>query len=172
MNQSDAVTNHNNQPDSNPTFDYQKLEAETPRSWNTGDFDRRFAYSRQTSFNREQPTPVSIISNGYSTNKPRLSRTSSKIDIFPTPVRGYGSSQRIWSDSVGKIDTDSYNDDSVSGFVFSLVNVIRSGNKPMKRLVTLISLNVACSTAELLIGLLSGQAGTVSLLDIIYWFWF
>ncbi|XP_076926396.1 metal tolerance protein C2-like [Bidens hawaiensis] len=161
MNQSDVVTNHNHQPDSNPTFDYQKLEAETPRSWNTGDFDRRFAYSRQTSFNREQPTPVSIISNGYSINKPLLSRTSSKIDIFPTPVREYGS-QRIWSDSLSKMDNDSYNDDSVSGFVFSLVNVIRSGNKPMKRLVMLISLNIACSTAELLIGLLSGQAGLVS----------
>ncbi|KAI3749737.1 hypothetical protein L2E82_20353 [Cichorium intybus] len=33
-----------------------------------------------------------------------------------------------------------------------------SGNRPMKRLVMLISLNVACSTAELLIGLLSGSA--------------
>ncbi|XP_076940516.1 metal tolerance protein C2-like [Bidens hawaiensis] len=148
-----------NQSDSNPTFDYQKLEAETPRSWNTSDFDRRFAYSRQTSFSGEQPTPVSIISNSYSTNKPLLSRTSSKIDIYPTPVREYRS-ERIWSDSVSKIDN--YNDDSVSGFVFSLVNVIRSGNKPMKRLVMLISLNVACSMAELLIGLLSGQAGLVS----------
>ncbi|KAK9055444.1 hypothetical protein SSX86_026527 [Deinandra increscens subsp. villosa] len=155
--------------DSKSSFDYQKLEAETPRSWNAGDFDRRFAFSRQTSFQSqpgEQPphTPVSIISNDYSTKKPFLSRTSSKIDIFPAPKvfpqqREYGN-ERIWTEEGFPFSKKEEN--SISAFVFSLINVIRSGNRPMKRLVMLISLNVACSTAELLIGLLSGQAGLVS----------
>uniref|UniRef100_A0A251U5F0 Putative cation efflux protein n=1 Tax=Helianthus annuus TaxID=4232 RepID=A0A251U5F0_HELAN len=52
--------------------------------------------------------------------------------------------------------------DSVSAFVFSLLSIVRSRNRLMKRLVMLISLNVGCSTAELVIGLLSGQACLVS----------
>ncbi|KAK1420761.1 hypothetical protein QVD17_22609 [Tagetes erecta] len=162
-----GVSDHHT--DSNSAFDYQKLESETPRSWNAGDFDRRFAFSRQTSFHRQSVeqhpphTPVSIISNDYSTKKPLLSRTSSKIDIFPTSKglqREYGS-ERIWTDE-GFSNFSKGGRNSVSAFVFSLFDVIRSGNRPMKRLVMLISLNVACSTAELLIGLLSGQAGLVS----------
>ncbi|KAI3742350.1 hypothetical protein L1987_60030 [Smallanthus sonchifolius] len=146
--------------DSKFPFDYQKLEAETPSSWNAGDFDRRFAFSRQTSFHRqsgEQPphTPVSVISNDYSTKKPLLSRTSSKIDIFPAPKAFPHGSERIWTE-------EGFPSNSISAFVLSLFSVIRSGNRPMKRLVMLISLNVACSTAELLIGLLLGQAGLVS----------
>ncbi|KAI7732539.1 hypothetical protein M8C21_024145 [Ambrosia artemisiifolia] len=162
MDQSDIT---NQQTDSKPSFDYQKLEAETPRSWNATDFDRRFAFSRQTSFNREQQpphTPVSIIPNDYysynSPKKPLLSRTSSKIDIFPAPKQVEYGSDRIWMDE-GFVKTES---GSVLAFVFSLVNVIRSGNRQMKRLVMLISLNVACSTGELVIGLLLGQAGLVS----------
>ncbi|KAI3514287.1 hypothetical protein L1887_12607 [Cichorium endivia] len=155
--------------DSRYPFDYQKLEAETPRSWNAGDFDRRFAFSRQTSFRQpgEQPphTPVSIITNNHSSKKPVLSRTSSKIDIYPAPKvfpqqREYGG-DRIWTEE----DFSSFSKReqfSISAFVFSFYNVIRSGNRPMKRLVMLISLNVACSTAELIIGLLSGRAGLVS----------
>ncbi|XP_024965342.1 metal tolerance protein C2 isoform X3 [Cynara cardunculus var. scolymus] len=156
--------------DSRSPFDYQKLEAETPRSWNAGDFDRRFAFSRQTSFNRqpgEQPphTPVSIISSDYSSKRPLLSRTSSKIDILPPPKsfpqqREYGG-DRLWMEE----DPSSFSKSerfSIPAFVFSLFNVVRSGNRPMKRLAMLISLNVACSTAELLIGLISGRVGLVS----------
>ncbi|EEF31669.1 cation efflux protein/ zinc transporter, putative [Ricinus communis] len=40
--------------------------------------------------------------------------------------------------------------------------VLRSGNRQMKRLLTLISLNVAYSTAELGIGLFTGRVGLVS----------
>ena len=58
---------------------------------------------------------------------------------------------------------------SISAFLLSFYNAIRSGNRPMKRLVLLISLNVACSTAELLIGLLSGRAGMPIY---IHCFWF
>ncbi|KAJ0629580.1 hypothetical protein HanHA300_Chr00c0598g0788611 [Helianthus annuus] len=55
--------------------------------------------------------------------------------------------------------------DSVSAFVFSLLSIVRSRNRLMKRLVMLISLNVGCSTAELVIGLLSGQACTCLVSD-------
>lgn len=48
---------------------------------------------------------------------------------------------------------------SVLLFVVSLFRVIRSGNRYMKRLFVLISLNVAYSTAELFIGLLTGRVG-------------
>ncbi|KAJ0787990.1 putative cation efflux protein [Helianthus annuus] len=159
----------NQQTDSKSSFNYQKLESETPRSWNAGDFDRRFAYSRQTSFREQQQpphTPVSIISNDYysTTKKPLLSRSLSKIvDIVPAAPKvfpqqlGFGD-ERIWTDE-GFVGRGS---DSVSAFVFSLLSVVRSGNRLMKRLVMLISLNVGCSTAELVIGLLSGQAGLVS----------
>ncbi|KAL9995537.1 putative cation efflux protein [Helianthus debilis subsp. tardiflorus] len=66
--------------------------------------------------------------------------------------------ERIWTDE-GFVGRGS---DSVSAFVFSLLSVVRSGNRLMKRLVMLISLNIGCSTAELVIGLLSVQAGLVS----------
>ncbi|KAI3740117.1 hypothetical protein L2E82_30536 [Cichorium intybus] len=132
--------------DSRYPFDYQELEADTPRSWNDGDFDH---------------TPVSIIINNHSSKKSILSRTSSKIDIYPAPKvfpqqREYGG-DRIWTEE----DFSSFSKReqfSISASVFSFYNVIRSGNRPMKRLVMLISLNVACSTTELLIGLLSGSA--------------
>ncbi|MFS8006302.1 putative cation efflux protein [Helianthus anomalus] len=61
-------------------------------------------------------------------------------------------SLRIWT-AEGFVGRGS---DSVSVFVFSLLSVVRSGNRLMKRLVMLISYNVGCSTAELVIGLLSG----------------
>ncbi|MFS7984318.1 putative cation efflux protein [Helianthus anomalus] len=76
--------------------------------------------------------------------------------VFPQQS-GFGD-ERIWTDE-GFVGRGS---DSVSTFVFSLLGVVRSGNRLMKRLVMLISLNVGCSTAELVIGLLSGQAGLVS----------
>ncbi|MFS7947672.1 hypothetical protein Hanom_Chr06g00550991 [Helianthus anomalus] len=78
--------------------------------------------------------------------------------VFPQQL-GFGD-ERIWTDE-GFVGRGS---DSVSAFVFSLLSVVRSGNRLMKRLVMLISLNVGCSTAELVIGLLSGQVGTGSLI--------
>lgn len=48
---------------------------------------------------------------------------------------------------------------SVWSFAVSAFRVLRSGNRYMKRLFALISLNVAYSTAELSIGLLSGRVG-------------
>lgn len=51
---------------------------------------------------------------------------------------------------------------SASSFVSLVLGGLRSGNKQMRRLFVLISLNVAYSTAELFIGLLSGRIGLVS----------
>ena len=48
---------------------------------------------------------------------------------------------------------------SVSLILGSVFRILRSGNRYMKRLFVLISLNVAYSTAELCIGLLSGRVG-------------
>lgn len=136
-------------------FDYQKLESETPHSWNTttGEFDRRFAFSRQTSFNQQQQQPhtppVSIISS----KKPFLSRNSSKIDIFQAPKVFPKQNEYLYGGNKIWTEEESF------GKTENLFKVIRLGSRPMKRLVMLISLNVACSTAELLIGLLLGQAG-------------
>nr|XP_043622962.1 metal tolerance protein C2 [Erigeron canadensis] len=143
-------------------------ESETPRSWNN-EFDRRFAFSRQTSFQKPQSprTPSKVLSNNYFSKPPPppppplLTRTSSKIDVFQQPEY-----DTIWThDDYNNQRLDIYNKNNriwVFGFVFYLFNVVRSGNRAMKRLLMLILLNVACSTAELLIGLFSGQAGLVS----------
>lgn len=117
------------------------FDVESPRIF-TGDFgfssssDRRFTFTRQ----------VSNLSSPHAPLQPFLSRTSSSIDM---PF-GFEDSKHI--------------DDKVT--VFSVVSAIskgvRSGNKPMRKLFFLISLNVAYSTTELFIGLLSGRIGLVS----------
>ncbi|XP_059288612.1 metal tolerance protein C2 isoform X1 [Lycium ferocissimum] len=119
----------------------QNHTASSPRPW-SGDFDfdgsdRRFAYSRQTSFQQsaaEPHTPISI--------KPFLSRSVSSIDIPPNIYPP--------QDAFAKFN----------GGVFR--GIMSGNNKQMRRLFILISLNVAYSTAELSIGLLSGRIGLVS----------
>ncbi|GKE00288.1 hypothetical protein Tco_1388271, partial [Tanacetum coccineum] len=116
-------------------------------------FDRRFNFSRQTSFqNPKTPhTPVTIISNDV-IKKHFLSRNSSKIDVFPAPkvfpkqVVEYG--DRVWG-----------NEENFSGFrgFGDWVRLVSLGSRQMKRLVMLIFLNVACSSGELLVGLLTGR---------------
>ncbi|KAL3846210.1 hypothetical protein ACJIZ3_003613 [Penstemon smallii] len=133
----------------NAAFDYQKL-ADSPRSY-TGDFnfgestDRRFAFSRQASFHENGAVKPH-------TPQPLLSRSVSSIDI---PPDSYFTDSRLSKESI---------DENFS--VFSFVSVIymglRSGNKQMRRLFILIWLNVAYSSTELLIGLLSGRIGLVS----------
>ncbi|XP_055800697.1 metal tolerance protein C2 isoform X2 [Solanum dulcamara] len=133
-----------------PSFHHRKLESESPIPW-SGDFDfdgsdRRFAFSRQSSFQQsaEPHTPISIISND--SEKPLFSRSVSSIDIPPNIYPSHGSNIKFRGS-------------------FSLSSVIRglmSGNKQMRRLFMLISLNVAYSTAELCIGLFSGRVGLVS----------
>lgn len=98
--------------------------------------DRRLAYVRQASYNQSQlqeppHTPISIFPDESA--KPFLSR------------------------SISNIDTISHHDKYFDKF--SIFRALRSGNRQMKRLFLLISLNVAYSTAELAIGLFTGRVG-------------
>lgn len=131
----------------NAAFDYSKL-ADSPRSY-TGDFsfgestDRRFAYFRQSSLRQNAAVEPH-------TPQHELTRSVSSIDIPPGsyfPDYRFSNSKEM-SDGV-----------SASSFVSLVFGGLRSGNKQMRRLFVLISLNVAYSTAELFIGLLSGRIG-------------
>ncbi|KAL4606881.1 hypothetical protein ACB092_09G135700 [Castanea dentata] len=112
---------------------------DSQNSWNSdfglGSTDRRLAFSRQASFTQ---------------SKPLLSRSVSSIDIpagfdnFPGETKG--SPEKF----------------SVSLFFSSVFRILRSGNRYMKRLFLMLSLNVAYSTAELAIGLFTGRVGLVS----------
>ena len=149
------------------SFNYSQLETtESPRSWN-GEFglggvtDRRFAFSRQASFlhspSFDSPrTPVSIIPND-SVRKPFISRTVSSIDIPAVDYLQDGIDS-IWTEDK-LISVNSVDKVSILGFLLSILRAGRSGNRPMKRLFVLISLNVAYSTAELCIGLVTGRFG-------------
>ncbi|KAF7818948.1 metal tolerance protein C2 [Senna tora] len=140
----------------------ETAESYQPRASLNGDFgfgsnDRRFAFSRQASLKQSQEphSPISIHSND--SKRPFLSRTDSTIDI---PRGQYWSAQdhnfsRERKESREKIV-------SLSSFVFSVYGNIRSGHRYMKRLFFMISLNVAYSTTELLIGLFTGRVGLVS----------
>ncbi|KAL6986993.1 Metal tolerance protein C2 [Sarracenia purpurea var. burkii] len=131
------------------SFQYQKLGAESPKSRN-GEFgfgggsDRRFAFSRQASFHQsaEPHTPISIIPGD--SVKPLLSRTTSSIDVLPGVYSH--SDENFW----------------VLSFVSSALTIIRAGNRPMRRLLALIFFNMAYSTVELCVGLLTGRVGLVS----------
>lgn len=63
-------------------------------------------------------------------------------------VKFFGEGEEVWAEKL-----------SVSVFLGSVFGSMRSGNRFMKRLFVLISLNVAYSTAELCIGLLTGRVG-------------
>ncbi|XP_065856892.1 metal tolerance protein C2 isoform X2 [Euphorbia lathyris] len=129
----------------------------------TGDFgfgasDRRYAYSRQSSFQQsgEPHTPISIVPD--ETTRPMLLRTVSNIDMPPEIYKF------DFEDSFYEIkdSTKGHKNLAVLSSLVSIFNAARSGNKQMKRLLMMISLNVAYSTAELGIGLLTGRAGLVS----------
>ncbi|XP_071909177.1 metal tolerance protein C2 isoform X2 [Coffea arabica] len=141
---------------------YQKLDSESrsPRSINGdfsfgGDTDRRFAYSRQPSFHQppqEPQTPVSIKDS----TKPFLSRTSSSVDI-PLNLYSYDKIENF-ADESKELDEKL----SILSFILFIFKSARSGNKQLRKLFVLISLNVAYSSAELCIGLFSGRVGLVS----------
>jgi zinc transporter 5/7 len=86
--------------------------------------------------------------------RPLLSRTVSSIDISP-PVYPQDGIHEFWSEEKSFASAE-------KGWVLNFVSAVRSGNRQMKRLFLLISLNVAYSTAELFIGLVSGRIGLVS----------
>lgn len=120
----------------------------------SGTSDRRFAFSRQPSF--QQPrTPISTDSTDLSFRKPFLSRTDSSIDIPSS-----GPHHHYWSGHDDK-PSGSPRKPSFSSFVLSFFRNIRSGHRYMKRLFFMISLNVAYSTVELLIGLFTGRVGKI-----------
>lgn len=146
------------------SFDYQKLDSESSRSMN-GDFsfgdsnDRRYAFSRQSSFQQasagaESHTPISVFPDD--STKPFLTRTVSSIDIPPN-LYSYEKIDLVSEESRG-LD----NNLSIFSFISLLYRSVRLGNKQMKKLSMLISLNVAYSTAELVIGIFSGRVGLVS----------
>ncbi|PON44496.1 Cation efflux protein [Parasponia andersonii] len=144
---------------SNSFNDRTKPESELQSSFN-GDFglggvsDRRFAFSRQTSFHQYHEPRTPVVSNHASSNShagPFLSRSVSSIDIPPSAaeenVKFFGVGDEVSAEKLS----------------VSLFRIMRSGNnRYMKRLFVLISLNVAYSTAELCIGLLTGRVGLVS----------
>ncbi|PIA53331.1 hypothetical protein AQUCO_00900124v1 [Aquilegia coerulea] len=145
------------------SFDYRNSsELESPHPWN-GEYgfdgnDRRLAFTRQYSFQQstEQPhTPISIISND--STRPLLSRSVSSINIPPSIYPQYENEKSNYKEGSGSREKVSF-----LLLVLSVFRSIRSGNRPMKRLVVMISLNVAYSTTELFIGLLTGRVGLVS----------
>ncbi|KAE8704643.1 Metal tolerance protein C2 [Hibiscus syriacus] len=136
----------------NKSFKYYSQEPNSPHPWNadfgfTNASDRRYAFSRQPSFKQSMRDPQKPNFSSDSA-KPFLLRNVSSIDIPPCV------SEAIGSEAVDKF----------SGFdsVLWVFRVMRTGNRQMKRLLIMISLNVAYSTAELAVGLFTGRIGLVS----------
>lgn len=153
-----------------------------------GNLDRRFAFTRQSSFRQNPSQPsISIIPN--ETLKPSFSRSLSSISrdhyhnhhnhhLFNSSQLSDNTSPlledgQLWkgdlvsAESSGKKPNfNSYgsfrHSDSLIGLVWAALPIISSGSRPMKRLFALIMLNVAYSTLELLIGLFTGRVGLVS----------
>ncbi|GAV63965.1 Cation_efflux domain-containing protein [Cephalotus follicularis] len=89
--------------------------------------------------------------------RPFLSRTVSSIDIPPDIHANDGGF--FGNEKVSTTDTAKF---SGLDLVLSMFRVLRTGNRQMKRLFAMISLNFAYSTAELAIGLFTGRIGLVS----------
>jgi zinc transporter 5/7 len=152
--------------------------------------DRRFAFSRQSSFRQNPSQPsISIIPN----LKPSLSRSLSSISrdhyhnqhhhhhnqhLFNNSQLSDKTSPsledgQLWKGDLVTADSSAKkpnfnshgsfrHSDSLSGLVWSAIPIFSSGSRPMKKLFTLIMLNFAYSTLELLIGLFTGRVGLVS----------
>lgn len=141
------------------SFNHHTSSNDSQNSWNPdtgfGANDRRFAFSRQASSKQWQDlpphTPFSI--NSDDSAKPLLSRNMSSINI---PPGGYFPSE---SNKFFSVKDNSGDKLSVLSLAFSILENVRSGNRYMKRLFLMISLNVLYSTAELAIGLLTGRIG-------------
>ncbi|ONK79818.1 uncharacterized protein A4U43_C01F10440 [Asparagus officinalis] len=143
---------------STPKFPPPKTSSSNHRHWNGGDYglsvnDRRVAFSRNPSFRHPDPqSPISVQrSNSF---RPNLSRSDSSI-IIDDSWKGY-EKPSLGAESGGEMKF------SVFGLVVTMARAVRSGNRSMKRLALLISLNVAYSTTELAIGLFTGRVGLVS----------
>ncbi|KAG6486602.1 metal tolerance protein C2-like [Zingiber officinale] len=119
--------------------------------------DRRFAFSRQSSF--RQPDPRSPFPPQRSHSfRAHLSRSDSFISI-PT------SDSEERSKAPGAPTFMVRGDDrkpTLLHLLMAVVEGVSSGNRSMKRLALLISLNVTYSTSELLIGIFTGRVGLIS----------
>lgn len=106
-----------------------------------GSGDRRFSFSRSQSF------------------KPHLLRNDSSIGIKRLD------DEELW-EGHGKADYGGGGDGEAKRAVLyqmaSVLLAVKSGNRQVRRLALMISLNVAYSTVELMIGLLTGRVGLVS----------
>ena len=127
-------------------------------SWNRdtgfGANDRRFAFSRRTSSKQwQEPPHTPIPINSDDSAKPLLSRNMSSINI---PPGSYFASESNKFYSVKDKSSDKL---SVLSLAFTIFENVRSGNRYMKRLFLMISLNVLYTTAELAVGLLTGRIG-------------
>ncbi|VVA97349.1 unnamed protein product [Arabis nemorensis] len=115
--------------------------------------DRRLAYSR--SFQQSHGPRTPAVTEAA---KPYLDRTVSSIDMPPEIYAVDGNdvfSGEGKAAAAGKVSV-------LLHMVWEIYGVLRNGNRQIKRLFLLISLNVAYSTTELLIGLLTGRVGLVS----------
>ncbi|XP_078161989.1 cation efflux family protein isoform X2 [Carex rostrata] len=120
-------------------------------SYKFPDGDRRLAFSRQPSFRQWEPH-LSSPSPSSSTNplmhrshsfKPYLARSDSTV-------------------SVPFLEKSEKKDSTWIVLMLAAVRGVANGSRPMKRLALMISLNVAYSMIELLIGLFTGRVGLVS----------
>ncbi|XP_022158329.1 metal tolerance protein C2 isoform X2 [Momordica charantia] len=142
-------------------FNHRTASNDFQYSWNRdagiGANDRRLAFSRQASLKQwQEPPHTPIPINSDDSAKPLLSRNMSSINM---PTGGYFASE---SNKLFRVKDNSGDKLSVLSLAFSILENVRSGNRYMKRLFLMISLNVLYSTAELAIGLLTGRIGLVS----------
>ncbi|XP_022766815.1 metal tolerance protein C2-like isoform X2 [Durio zibethinus] len=147
------------------SFKYYSQEPDSPHPWNadfgfTNASDRRYAFSRQPSFQQSQRDTRTPMTSNFSNDSINsfLSRNVSSIDI----VAGFYSFDQAkdgFFEATGSAGADKF---SVLDSVLSLFRVMRTGSRQMKKLLIMISLNVAYSTAELAIGLFTGRIGLVS----------
>ncbi|KAJ4806196.1 zinc transporter-like protein [Rhynchospora pubera] len=119
-------------------------------SYQFPDGDRRLAFSRQSSFRHwdpplpspsPSPSPSPLLrSHSF---KPYLARSDSTVGM---PL----------------LEKPGQKDATWVALILAAVRGVANGSRPMKRLALMISLNVAYSMIELLLGLFTGRVGLVS----------
>jgi solute carrier family 30 (zinc transporter), member 5/7 len=115
-------------------------------SYQFPDGDRRLAFSRQPSFRQWDPH---LPSPSPSTN-PLMHRSHS---FRPYLARSDSNATMPFLEKPGKKDA------TWIALMLGAVRGVANGSRPMKRLALMISLNVAYSMIELLIGLFTGRVG-------------
>lgn len=120
--------------------------------------DRRYAFSGRPSFKQvvspHTPRP-SFDEHGLL--RPLLTRSASSISIPQLPCRGSGGDWGDLDDGDAKKRGKAVAE--AVGLAGAVLRGLRTGSRPMKQPVLMISLNVAYSTAEYLIGIFTGRIG-------------